>query len=141
MVPNPDHRRHNDTGNPPQAAVDVVLQSHPSWKVSHEHGADHTDMLNRSFRCRDSKTGMHLLEILQNELYQTNEKGCRIRRETQGMYYMCCDGVRVRLNEPKHELIVEVPLPDESADSVRETKATLGRIETLAAKHARGARA
>ena len=76
----------------------------------------------------------------QNELYQTNEKGCRIRRETQGMYYMCCDGVRVRLNEPKHELVVEVPLPEESAASVKETKDVLGRIEDLAAKHARGTR-
>ena len=30
----------------------------------------------------------------QAELYQANEQGCRIRRETQGLYYMCCDGVR-----------------------------------------------
>jgi len=43
-------------------------------------------------------------------LYTDEERGCRIRRETQGLWYVCCGGARWRLNEGRHEIGVEVPL-------------------------------
>jgi|TARA_B100001142_G_scaffold127655_2_gene129563 hypothetical protein len=96
---------------------------------------DDHDVIYRSFRCRDAKTGHALLESLQDALYSDNERGCRIRRETQGMFYMCCDGVRVRLNEPKHEVLVEVPMPAETNAQLAECRKTLGTVETVAKKH------
>ena len=45
----------------------------------------------------------------QEALYVSDERGCRIRRETQSLFYMCCDGVRCRLNEGKKEIVVEMP--------------------------------
>lgn len=141
IIPNPNYRwggDFNDDPNAGRATVEDVLRGHPKWRVSHEHGADDSDMLNRSFKCRDGKAGHQLLEALQAELYTQNERGCRIRRETQDLYYMCCDGVRVRLNEGKHEVFVEVPVPAETVEEVVETKETLNRIETICAQHSRG---
>ena len=40
------------------------------------------------------------------------ERGGRMRRETQEMYYMCCDGVRVRMNEGKGSVLVEIPIEE-----------------------------
>ena len=54
---------------------------------------------------------------------------------------MCCDGVRVRLNEPRHEVLVEVPMPAATREDVLECKQTLAQIEALAAVHSRGHRA
>jgi hypothetical protein len=51
------------------------------------------------------------------------------------MFYMCCDGVRVRLNEPKHEVLVEVPMPAETNAQLAECRKTLGTVETVAKKH------
>lgn len=48
---------------------------------------------------------------------------------------------RVRLNEPKHEVLVEVPTPEETYDQVEECKSTLREIEALAKTHAKGSRA
>ena len=31
------------------------------------------------------------------------------------MYYMCCDGVRVRMNEGKGSVLVEIPIEGENA--------------------------
>uniref|UniRef100_A0A7S0T1F8 Uncharacterized protein n=1 Tax=Mantoniella antarctica TaxID=81844 RepID=A0A7S0T1F8_9CHLO len=122
-------------------SVDDVLAVHPKWRVGHELSPDETDTMWRKFKCRDDRAGHQLLEALQAALYETNEKGCRIRRETQGLYYMCCDGVRVRLNEPRHEVLVEVPMPAATREDVLECKQTLAQIEALAAVHSRGHRA
>lgn len=111
----------------------MLAAKHAKWQVGHERGADDTDTIWRKFRCRDEKSGHALLEALQGELYVSNEQGCRIRRETQGMFYMCCDGVRVRLNEPKHEVLVEVPLPTETYKELDACEKTLAKVERVAA--------
>jgi len=49
--------------------------------------------------------------------------------------------VRVRLNEPRHEVLVEVPMPAATREDVLECKQTLAQIEALAAVHSRGHRA
>ena len=115
----------------------MLAAKHAKWQVGHERGADETDTIWRKFRCRDDKAGHAFLEALQGELYVSNEQGCRIRRETQGMFYMCCDGVRVRLNEPKNEVLVEVPLPMETFGELDACEKTLADVERVAA----GARA
>jgi hypothetical protein len=76
------------------------------WKVGAERGYDDTEHAYKIYKTRD---GQKTLERLQDALYTTEERGCRIRRETQSMYYLCCDGVRCRLNESKQEIVVEVP--------------------------------
>ena len=112
---------------------DMLSREHAKWQVGHERGADETDTIWRKFKCRDEKAGHALLEKLQDELYVQNEQGCRIRRETQGLFYMCCDGVRVRLNEPKHEVLVEVPLPGaETAEEVDRCGETIAAVEAVA---------
>jgi hypothetical protein len=125
-------RRTGDDSNPngPDGSTSVrdVLALHKKWRVGHENGTE-ADTLWRKFKCRDDKAGHQLLEAVQGALYTTNEKGCQIRRETQGLYYMCCDGVRVRLNEPKHEVLVEVPMPTHA--EVEECNKTLSQIEAL----------
>ena len=68
----------------------MLSREHAKWQVGHERGADETDTIWRKFKCRDEKAGHALLEKLQDELYVQNEQGCRIRRETQGLFYMCC---------------------------------------------------
>mmetsp|Transcript_5180 Transcript_5180/g.13178 ORF Transcript_5180/g.13178 Transcript_5180/m.13178 type:complete len:193 (-) Transcript_5180:364-942(-) len=141
MMPNPQYRWGDDSNpNGPGAlpTLDALLAKHAKWQVGHEHGADDTDTIWRKFKCRDGAAGHKLLEAIQGSLYQTNEKGCRIRRETQGLYYMCCDGVRVRLNEPKHEVLVEVPMPMETHDEMAHCKDTLDKVEEMAKQYARG---
>ena len=84
-------------------------------RVGRERGADDEDHLCRRFRAKDAKAGHRILEALQGRLMTEEERGCRIRRETQEMYYMCCDGVRVRMNEGKGSVLVEIPIEGESA--------------------------
>jgi hypothetical protein len=59
--------------------VNDVLAVHPKWRVGHELSPDETDTMWRKFKCRDDRAGHQLLEALQAALYETNEKGCRIR--------------------------------------------------------------
>ena len=136
MIPNPAYRWGDDTNPdaPPKASLDDMLRrKHAKWQVGHERGADETDTVWRKFKARDEKSARDLLDALQDELYVQNEQGCRIRRETQGMFYMCCDGVRVRLNEPKHEVLVEVPLPGaETAEEVDRCGETIAAVEAVA---------
>ena len=82
------------------------------WTVGRERGADDEDHLCRRFRAKDAKAGHRILEVLQERLMTEEERGCRIRRETQEMYYMCCDGVRVRMNEGKGSVLVEIPIEE-----------------------------
>ena len=82
------------------------------WTVGRERGADDDDHLCRRFRAKDAKAGHRILEVLQERLMTEEERGCRIRRETQEMYYMCCDGVRVRMNEGKGSVLVEIPIEE-----------------------------
>ena len=95
MIPNPAYRWGDDLNpNAPQKASldDMLVKKHGKWQVGHERGADDKDTLWRKFKARDSKSARDLLDKLQDTLYVQNEQGCRIRRETQGMFYMCCDG-------------------------------------------------
>jgi len=85
------------------------------WTVGRERGADDEDHLCRRFRAKNAKAGHRILEALQGRLMSEEERGCRIRRETQEMYYMCCDGVRVRMNEGKGSVLVEIPIEGENA--------------------------
>ena len=85
------------------------------WTVGRERGADDEDHLCRRFRAKNAQTGHRILEALQGRLMSEEERGCRIRRETQEMYYMCCDGVRVRMNEGKGSVLVEIPIEGENA--------------------------
>ena len=39
----------------------------------------------------------------------SDERRCRIRRGTQSLFYMCCDGVRCQVNEGNKESVVEMP--------------------------------
>ena len=137
MIPNPAYRWGDDTNPdaPPKASLDDMLRrKHAKWRVGHERGADETDTVWRKFKARDEKSARDLLDALQDELYVQNEQGCRIRRETQGMFYMCCDGVRVRLNEPKREVLVEVPLPGESYAALEACDRQLAKVEEVCKK-------
>ena len=123
----------------PNAPPDTTLRGmlaakHDKWQVGHENGYDESDTVWRKFRCRNKAKGHELLEAVQDELYVPNEQGCRIRRESQGMFYMCCDGVRVRLNETKSEVLVEVPLPRETNAEISACDKTLKIVEDLAKK-------
>mmetsp|Transcript_4296 Transcript_4296/g.15880 ORF Transcript_4296/g.15880 Transcript_4296/m.15880 type:complete len:194 (+) Transcript_4296:136-717(+) len=132
MIPNPAYRWGDDLNpNAPQKASldDMLVKKHGKWQVGHERGADDKDTLWRKFKARDSKSARDLLDKLQDTLYVQNEQGCRIRRETQGMFYMCCDGVRVRLNEPKREILVEIPLPNETYAAIESCDRTLAQVE------------
>ena len=137
MIPNPAYRWGDDTNPdaPPKASLDDMLRrAHAKWQVGHERGADETDTVWRKFKARDEKSARVLLDALQDELYVQNEQGCRIRRETQGMFYMCCDGVRVRLNAPKREVLVEVPLPGESYAALEACDRQLTKVEEVCRK-------
>lgn len=118
-------------------SLDTVLGKHSKWAIGHEAGVDETDTIWRKFRCKTERAGHELLEAVQDALYVPNEKGCRIRRETQGLYYMCCDGVRVRLNETKREVTVEVPIPRHTNDELNECEKVLAQIEELAKVYAK----
>ena len=109
----------------------MLRRAHAKWQVGHERGADETDTVWRTFKARDEKSARVCLDLLQEELYVNNEQGCRIRRETQGIFYMCCDGVRVRLNAPKREVLVEVPLPGESDAALEACHRQLARVEQV----------
>ena len=118
---------------PPETTLRGMLAAkHDKWQVGHENGYDESDTVWRKFRCRNKAKGHELLEAVQDELYVPNEQGCRIRRESQGMFYMCCDGVRVRLNETKSEVLVAVPLPRETNAEIAACDKTLRVVEDLA---------
>ena len=118
---------------PPDTTVRGMLSAkHNKWQVGHENGYDDTDTVWRKFRCRNKTKGHELLEAVQDKLYVPNEQGCRIRRESQSMFYMCCDGVRVRLNETKSEVLVEVPMPRETNAEIAACETTLRTVEDLA---------
>lgn len=118
---------------PPDTTVRGMLSAkHNKWQVGHENGYDDTDTVWRKFRCRNKTKGHELLEAVQDRLYVPNEQGCRIRRESQSMFYMCCDGVRVRLNETKSEVLVEVPMPRETNAEIAACETTLRTVEDLA---------
>ena len=85
------------------------------WSVGAERGYDDDPHVFKIFKTRD---GHAALEALQGRLRANDERGCRIRRETQTLYYMCCDGVRVRLNEGKKEVVVEIPFDDDAYRNV-----------------------
>ena len=40
-----------------------------------------------------------------------------MRRESQEKLALCCDGVTALLNESHHELVIDVPLPPETASA------------------------
>jgi hypothetical protein len=107
IVPNP--RQGDDDANadaaPTLPNIERALAPH-GWAIGAERGYDDTPHAFKIFKVRD---GHHTLEQLQEALYVSDERGCRIRRETQSLFYMCCDGVRCRLNEGKKEIVVEMP--------------------------------
>ena len=134
MIPTPAYRWGDDTNPdaPPKTSLDSMLsKKHGKWQVGHERGADETDTVWRKFKVRDEKIAKDLLDALQDKLYVQNEQGCRIRRETQGMFYMACDGVRVRLNLPKKEVLVEVPLPNETYAAIESCDRQLTTVEEV----------
>ena len=109
IVPNPmgaDGASASSSNKPPTLPAIERALAPLGWKVGAERGYDDTEHAYKIFKTRD---GQKTLERLQDALYTTEERGCRIRRETQSMYYLCCDGVRCRLNESKQEIVVEVP--------------------------------
>ena len=95
----------NDGAAPTLPHIERALAPH-GWAIGAERGYDDTPHAFKIFKVRD---GHHTLEQLQEALYVSDERGCRIRRETQSLFYMCCDGVRCRLNEGKKEIVVEMP--------------------------------
>lgn len=112
VVPNPNARDDDDGNNgagaPTIPNVERAVAS-SGWSVGAERGYDDDPHVFKIFKTRD---GHAALEALQGTLRANDERGCRIRRETQTLYYMCCDGVRVRLNEGKKEVVVEIPFDD-----------------------------
>lgn len=44
-------------------------------------------------------------------------QGCQVRRESQEKLALCCHGVTALLNESHHELVIDVPLPPETASA------------------------
>lgn len=112
VVPNPNARDDDDAsgaGAPTIPNVERAVAS-SGWSVGAERGYDDDPHVFKIFKTRD---GHAALEALQGRLRANDERGCRIRRETQTLYYMCCDGVRVRLNEGKKEVVVEIPFDDD----------------------------
>lgn len=95
------------------------------WKLGAERGYDEQTHCYKIYKTRD---GMGTLEALRDALYREDERGCRIRRETQAMYYVCCDGVRVRLNESKSEVVVEVPCDMATVKAIEETCAKIDGV-------------
>lgn len=118
VVPNPNARDDDDdddgVGVGDKAAAPTIPNveravASSGWSVGAERGYDDDPHVFKIFKTRD---GHAALEALQGRLRANDERGCRIRRETQTLYYMCCDGVRVRLNEGKKEVVVEIPFDD-----------------------------
>ena len=114
VVPNPNARdddggNNNGSGAPTIPNVERAVAS-SGWSVGAERGYDDDPHVFKIFKTRD---GHAALEALQGRLRANDERGCRIRRETPTLYYMCCDGVRVRLNEGKKEVVVEIPFDDD----------------------------
>ena len=75
-----------------------------------------------------------MLEGLQKKLLadaEAERRGCRIRRETQELFYMCCDGVRVRMNEGKKEILVEIPIEKESGSVLGLYKRKCSAVENV----------
>jgi hypothetical protein len=111
IVPNPrrddddDDAREGADAAPTLPNIERALAPR-GWAIGAERGYDDAPHAFKIFKARD---GMRALEALQDALYASEERGCRIRRETQSLYYMCCDGVRCRLNEGKKEIVVEMP--------------------------------
>lgn len=118
VVPNPNARDDDDGNNgagaPTIPNVERAVAS-SGWSVGAERGYDDDPHVFKIFKTRD---GHAALEALQGRLRANDERGCRIRRETQTLYYMCCDGVRVRLNEGKKEVVVEIPFDDDAYRNV-----------------------
>ena len=119
VVPNPNARdddgENNGAGAPTIPNVERAVAA-SGWSVGAERGYDDDPHVFKIFKTRD---GHAALEALQGRLRANDERGCRIRRETQTLYYMCCDGVRVRLNEGKKEVVVEIPFDDGVYRNVR----------------------
>lgn len=119
VVPNPNARDDDDdaangASAPTIPNVERAVAS-SGWSVGAERGYDDDPHVFKIFKTRD---GHAALEALQGRLRANDERGCRIRRETQTLYYMCCDGVRVRLNEGKKEVVVEIPFDDDAYRNV-----------------------
>ena len=115
VVPNPNA---DDGASSSSAAntlpnIERAVSSH-GWRIGSERGYDESPHVFKIYKVRD---GHAVLEALQDRLYASEERGCRIRRESQTLYYMCCDGVRCRLNEGKKEVVVEIPCDLESVQA------------------------
>ena len=87
-----------------------IEQTCSGWQIGHERGGDEEEHLLRTFRARDKKIAKRILETMQASLMVEDERGCRIRRESQELYYLCCDGVRIRMNEGKLSVLCEIPI-------------------------------
>ena len=93
MIPNPAYRWGDDTNPdaPQKASLDDMrpLGSTRSggWATNAARRTE-TDTVWRTFKARDEKSARVCLDLLQEELYVNNEQGCRIRRETQGIFYI-----------------------------------------------------
>ena len=123
IVPNPNADDGGRAGGGRPAARDAARALAPlGWAIGAERGYDETPHAFKIFKVRD---GMRALEAVRDRLYTEEERGCRIRRETQGLWYVCCDGARCRLNEGRHEIVVEVPLDGGSV------KACLDKVMTI----------
>ena len=116
LVPNPDaddsHRETNADAAPTLPNIARALESH-GWAIGTERGYDDDPHAFKIYRVRDGRRAM---EALRDALRKEEERGCRIRRETQTVYSVCCAGVRSRLNEGKGEVVVEMAC--DSEDSV-----------------------
>ena len=113
IVPNPnadDSSPSNADAAPTLPNIERALAPR-GWAIGAERGYDDDPHAFKIFRARDGKA---TLEALQEALRAREERGCRIRRETQSLYYMCCDGVRCRLNEGKKEIVVEMACDSET---------------------------
>ena len=135
IVPNPngdDARGHGNADSATLPNIERALRP-LGWAIGAERGYDDTPHAYKMFKTRD---GMRALEALQERLYVRDERGCRIRRETQSLWYMCCDGVRCRMNDGKHEIIVEMPLELATVRAHVEKAKTIE--ETIKAANKRG---
>ena len=87
----------------------------------------------RTFKARDEKSARVCLDLLQEELYVNNEQGCRIEVLTSDAS-STWHGVRVRVNEPKRRVLVEVPLPGESYAALEACDRQLAKVEEVCKK-------
>lgn len=97
---------------PTPASLDGLVKAHPGWalKLEPDHGEASGPRLRHHFRTPSHEKAHSLLEAFQLALYKEGEKGCRIRRESQTKWSLCCEGVEALLNASHDDVCVDIPV-------------------------------